>query len=718
MPTKSPFEYHGVNAFFSPDGDILIANGLSGDVLFWKVATGELVYSVKERNSVFTSAASSYDSKILALGGKGRLIRLIEFSGKKLIREIEGPNPAPHPNANPNAIFEGVSGFVFSPNGQLFAATNDDSIFVWDAQTGKPRYKIKVGHCQLGFSPDSKFLVSSGHYEMRIYAAANGELLRKCNQQMEWFGIRPVFSPDSKTIAIVHDYATSLWDVSSGKRLLNFPGHDSPVRMLRFSPDGTCLASAGLDSFTVWDLASRKPRYSCPGHILQVSSLSYSRDGKWIASGDGGAMNGGMEAYIRLWSAADGQLIREWPAHLNSIGSLDFSPDGKTLVSTGFDARLKLWEASTGKRLRQFRSANNIYNSASISFDGKNLLIAGFDDELALWQIDSGQKLRVFGKLSPMSFGATYHPNGKLLLALGREEEQQTRDDGMPGMAGMIPGIPKQFCTIRVWDSDGGQLLRSTKIAMEQLQFRGVGLSPDGKLLAVSGNPAANSDNKEDVELWDSVSGKKVGRFQGQPGSTAGTFAFSPDGKLLAVAATDTTIVIWPIAFGRLHHLWTELLAEKNDFAQSLKKLAGSAPESLPFLQERLQKAAALEVRLRHELAELDHDSFRRREKAQQELKNLWPDSRSFLQEALQQSPSVEVKSRIDSIFADMETSAKSVKTFDQRSTQLALGLIEEIGGAEAQRILQNLAKGPPNSNITREAQAMLLRLAKPPKGP
>ncbi len=87
--------------------------------------------------------------------------------------------------------------------------------------------------------------------------------------------------------------------------------------------------------------------------------------------------------------------------------------------------------------------------------------------------------------------------------------------------------------TVCVWEMATGKRLHEFPGSYVQ---KDVGLSPDGKTLAVGQDDA--------VVLWDVASGKEVGRLP-QPGANG--FAFSTDGKTLA-AASSPAIHLWDLA--------------------------------------------------------------------------------------------------------------------------------------------------------------------------
>jgi WD40 repeat protein len=679
-------------AFFSPDGRVLGAVSMDGELRLWDVPGGGPVLTRKRPGgrSLWFSAAVSPDGKAVVVSGEGNRAHLIDIATGKEIRVFEGPNKAPDRRPGFGRMeVEAVYGFTFSPDGRLLAATGAKSFCAWEAATGKLRYAAQGHHGHLAFSPDGKYLAVGGA-EIRLYEAATGREVRRFEPPGGWV-LALAFSPDGRTLAAGEGYTVSLWDVAGGQRRHRFPGHTSPVSSLAFSPDGAALASGGQEDgkALVWDLAARKPVHVLAGHHGSVVSMAWSPDGTALATGDGMAFGmSSAEAHVRLWVRADGRLRRELTAHLNGVRDLAFTPDGKRLATAGGDARVRLWDAATGQRLYQVRGGD-LWRWARPSPDGKVLLVGGQGD-LALHRADTGEKLRGLvagGQVRQQVLYAAFLPDGKTVL---------TREGQPSGL--------RQPTAVRFWDVDSGRLVRSFPMGGAVGGARAYALAPDGKTLAVAGDDFRDHS----IRLRDLVSGTELKRLSGHAGTVL-ALAFAPDGKTLASGSRDTTVLLWDVSRVRREQLVAQLGRSGGAAARAAAALPADPREAVGRLKDHLRQSAAAEARVNGLLAGLDDDQFEVREKASRELEKLGPEAAPPLRLALEGTRSAESRARLQKALDALKPAGAA----DPQAVWLALAVLEEVGTPEARQALEELARGPDGATVTREARAAVGRLAK-----
>ncbi len=156
--------------------------------------------------------------------------------------------------------------------------------------------------------------------------------------------------------------------------------------------------------------------------------------------------------------------------------------------------------------------------------------------------------------------------------------------------------------------------------------------------------------------------------------------------------------------------MWRELGgANGDDMIHALRVMKATPTESVAFLRERLRPTPP-DPRVAMLIANLDDDDFNIREKATMDLAALGLAVKADLKKALGRRPSPEARWRLDALLSRL-TDAFSEETARLR----AASVLEEIGTDEARQLLEELAKGPPDSRLTREAKASLQRLSARP---
>jgi WD40 repeat protein len=278
---------------FSPAGDKLASTTLSSEVWLMEDARAAQTLIRKTRMNVVRSLAFSPDGQVLAIGGPGRVVRLVDTSSASDVWGLEADGD------------DNASEIAISPDGRYLAVGGcGGTVTVWD-RNGRRRRGALAGPnaiTALGFAPDSR-------------ALAVGD---------EMGGVRLWAVPDGTT-RIIQPAAAPF----------------SGVTALAFSPDGASLASLSKvqSEARLWDPSDGRLRTIIRSGAAQVRALAFSPDGALLAmaQSDGGAM---------LWGLAEGRELALVRANGCALQCAAFSADGRLLATGGTDGRLRLWDVA------------------------------------------------------------------------------------------------------------------------------------------------------------------------------------------------------------------------------------------------------------------------------------------------------------------------------------------------------------------------------------
>jgi hypothetical protein len=258
-----------------------------------------------------------------------------------------------------------------------------------------------------------------------------------------------------------------------------------------------------------------------------------------------------------------------------------------------------------------------------------------------------------------------------------------------------------------ICDAQTGKVLhRCSDSGRRGVIWGSVRFSVDNRLLA--------SSDGYSIHLWETATGKRIRTLAGHQNEIV-DLSFSGDGRRLASASSDSTVLIWELsapAKGQPADWWNDLASDDAATAYAaIWQLADSTDDvAMLILRKYLRPVTdADSATVSRLIADLDSDQFRLRDRAMIELANLGHVARRALQIAMTKKPSAEATSRLEQLLAKMigpPSSGESLRTWR------ALAILEAKGTTAAKDFLHELAAGNSDAWLTHEAKASLRRIA------
>jgi RNA polymerase sigma factor (sigma-70 family) len=171
-----------------------------------------------------------------------------------------------------------------------------------------------------------------------------------------------------------------------------------------------------------------------------------------------------------------------------------------------------------------------------------------------------------------------------------------------------------------------------------------------------------------------------------------------------------------PAAPERLAEWWDKLAADAPTAGSAVWALASDPEGTTALLRERPRPEAAPDkTRVGRLIADLDHEEFAVRARAERELEGLGDAVGAEVREALAKAASPEARGRLKRLVEGLDVQVPAGKVLQALR---GVEVLEHIGLPEAREVLRDLARGAPGARLTQEAAAALRRPDRQPGRP
>jgi WD40 repeat protein len=516
---------------FTPDGKLLVSCEADQAVRLLDAATGQEVRRLRPPGDAVFSFALAPDGKTLATADlRSPVVRLWDVATGKELRQLRGDAG-------------GTSVVAFAPDGKTFAAANPSTVIrLWNVATWQESGRL-TGHTgwisSVVLLPDGKTLISgAADGTIRWWDMGTGRKVRRLRQNLPG-RISLCASPDGKRLATVETPCVlHLWDAATGAEVSRTVlGDEREYRCLAFSPDSQTLAVGNgvgrRGNQTVFFAAATGRELRRWNEDGYTSRLAFSPDGKVLAQ---------ASDRVRLRDAVTEKPVGEMPGLPDRALSVTFAPDGKALTVSCWGGLTGSWDPLAGRHLgplhappRTFAGRAEMLLGTALTAGGGKAALVDAEAVLHVWEPATGKEWCRIAQPPVGEDQADLSADGKLVVVKHRDQ------------------------VIRVWDAETGKLRHSLPRFGENRFPHPHAFSPDGRVLAT----APGSLDESVIRLWDTATGKPVGRLAWQDSTSPTCLRFTADGKYLVAAhgehldpgqrqaRGDPGVRLWDLATGR-----------------------------------------------------------------------------------------------------------------------------------------------------------------------